>query len=202
MIFHLVKFLFSALNLQNSRKHLVFVFAPRISFFKCWLYFLLSSKSEFFPILLTLVNSCWRNVDPLNNLILETWKGSSELLSSLISWSETSYWLRGVRKNYFFCPHATCWNNHLHMAKIVYSHKNVTIFLQILYVPYKASSTKINVFLTVLHISDANYRKLCSWNHAFAQKINDFGNIVWCIKIWNKHANIFVGIHNFCHMPT
>ena len=73
-------------------------------------------KVRFLPISATLVNSCWPHVDPWSNLTLESWKGSSEVYFPQILWSETSYWLWGLRKT--DPPHAGCWNNHLHFPKI------------------------------------------------------------------------------------
>ena len=39
---------------------------------------------------------------PTSNMVLGTWKGLSEVSFPQIWWPETSYWLRGVRKGYFF----------------------------------------------------------------------------------------------------
>ena len=71
---------------------------PKITFF--W-----PQKRCFLAIFSTFFNNCWLDVDSTWNLVLESWKGSSEVSFPQISWSQTSYWLRGVEKTFFSCLH-------------------------------------------------------------------------------------------------
>ena len=79
------------------KNHFLVIFGSVLCYFspeKWW-------KKAIFAFYSTLVNNCWPHVYPPRKLILETSKGRLEIHFLSISWSQTSYSLRGVEKTFF-----------------------------------------------------------------------------------------------------